>query len=392
MAKRPRGIVVGRVRARAVRGPQKDAPRVWYWRAERYCRDADRDVTVWTGWATRDDAQRHLEAHVADLARRPRSERSQASCSTLTDLLAYWLGEIEDRREAGQVTTTTLDLYEKRARIVREHIGDMPIDRVTALTVDEYRRSRLRAGYSDATVEAEALVIMQAWKWAAAVGLHPYGLIEGVRWRRPEPARPKITPTEEEVLATLAHMTRWPRDVVQLLWATGCRIGELADMTPSQWSRSAQVWRLGGKTGSREVPVGPRAAAIIERLVDGVAPDRSVWPVGRYSVHSGVTRRYIPMAAEAAGVRVFTPHGLRRAAVDRMLRSGVDVATASQITGHSVQTMLEYYRQVTASDRRRAVEVAQLDALECAPDLRLVVGETPHRPSAQGSSDPESDD
>jgi integrase len=46
--------------------------------------------------------------------------------------------------------------------------------------------------------------------------------------------------------------------------------------------------------------------------------------------------------------------------VDRMARSGVDVATAASLTGHSPEVMLRHYRQVSDEDRKKAVVKARL--------------------------------
>ncbi len=56
------------------------------------------------------------------------------------------------------------------------------------------------------------------------------------------------------------------------------------------------------------------------------------------------------------------PHGLRRMVVARMLRAGVDPATAASLTGHSVVVMLRFYQQVTEADREAAVAKAALAA------------------------------
>jgi hypothetical protein len=65
-------------------------------------------------------------------------------------------------------------------------------------------------------------------------------------------------------------------------------------------------------------------------------------------------------ACTAAGVKPFTPHGFRRMVVDRMIRGGIDPATAASLTGHSVEVMLRCYRKVTDDDRRQAVLKAGL--------------------------------
>jgi hypothetical protein len=56
--KRPAAIDLGDLHVSIVRGPNAEGR--WYWRA----RDADR-ATVWTGWATRDEAAREGAAVLA---------------------------------------------------------------------------------------------------------------------------------------------------------------------------------------------------------------------------------------------------------------------------------------------------------------------------------------
>ncbi len=66
-------------------------------------------------------------------------------------------------------------------------------------------------------------------------------------------------------------------------------------------------------------------------------------------------RKTLGRACTRAGVPRFTAHGLRRLAVDAMVRSGVDVATAAGFLGHSVSVMLGHYRQVSREDKRQAL-------------------------------------
>jgi site-specific recombinase XerD len=41
-------------------------------------------------------------------------------------------------------------------------------------------------------------------------------------------------------------------------------------------------------------------------------------------------------------VKRFTPHGVRRAVVDHLQVSGVDVGTAQELLGHAPEVMLEH--------------------------------------------------
>ena len=58
MSRRPAPLVVGPLRAAAIRGPRADGR--WYWRARRYVDGAE--SCPWTGWASRVEAERQLAA------------------------------------------------------------------------------------------------------------------------------------------------------------------------------------------------------------------------------------------------------------------------------------------------------------------------------------------
>ena len=80
------------------------------------------------------------------------------------------------------------------------------------------------------------------------------------------------------------------------------------------------------------MPIGPDVLAALrayraESVLQG--EDDPLWPItyGTFQVF-GATQ--LARACEQAGVKRFTPYGLRRAAVDAMARSGVDAATAAR--------------------------------------------------------------
>jgi integrase len=121
--------------------------------------------------------------------------------------------------------------------------------------------------------------------------------------------------------------------------------------------------RLSGKTGTRRFPL-PEPIAETMRLRAG-SEATSAFPSLRQPKDQALRSR-LARACKRAGVKAFTPHGLRRMVVDRMLRAGVDPATAASLTGHSVVVMLRFYRQVTEADREAAVAKAALAAFPAA--------------------------
>ena len=52
--------------------------------------------------------------------------------------------------------------------------------------------------------------------------------------------------------------------------------------------------------------------------------------------------------------------GLRRMAVDRMARAGVEPSVAASITGHDPNVMLKHYRAVSDDDLRLVAQQADL--------------------------------
>ena len=177
--------------------------------------------------------------------------------------------------------------------------------------------------------------------------------------------REKVVPTREHVLRVLEEMDGWTRMAVTLLYATGARPAEIRDLTWGKvdWERAELT--LDGKTGVRTVPLASDALQALSNWLSlpERTPSSTVLPVTRSTFNSYLGPRALRRACIAAGVPVFPPYGLRRAAVNAMIRAGVDLKTAASITGHSITVMLKYYRTVTSEDRRRAIEVAALGSL-----------------------------
>jgi site-specific recombinase XerD len=53
-----------------------------------------------------------------------------------------------------------------------------------------------------------------------------------------------------------------------------------------------------------------------------------------------------------------SPHGIRRAVVDRLYRAGVAPEVEASLLGHSPGTALQHYRRVSESERTAAVQAA----------------------------------
>ena len=155
---------------------------------------------------------------------------------------------------------------------------------------------------------------------------------------------------------------------------TGARRGELAGATWADVDLAARTWTLAGKTGPRTIPIVREAWAVLQRRAAG-GPDPADYVLG---VCPGTVRsdlyRGILAGVSATKQQPWTPHGLRRAAVDRLYGSGADPGLAAALLGHSPEVALRHYRRPSLEDLRAALEGARLGHLPAGQVVPLKGG------------------
>ena len=346
---RPAAINLGDIGLDVVRGPRTDGR--WYWRARS---GADRE-TIWTGWATRDEAMREgaklLMKPAADLA------VTRATLRKVGDVVRSWL----DAQDANlDIRPSTRKNCHKYARHLLRLLAGLPIEALKRGPLEDYRTKRLVEKAAPRTIRQELRAMRSAWKRACELRLIPNRALPDVSIKVRDYVLNHRTPTEQEVMAILPFMIPEEALALQLLTATGARLNEIMKLPRKAIDLGTRVLKLDGKTGPREFPLTEDLEALLAGRLDG--SDRLVlnMPQGHPDQRM---RNAITRACEKAGVAPFTPHGLRRLAVDRMARSGVEVATAASLTGHNPIVMLNDYRQVRPEELLEAMIRAEVDAV-----------------------------
>lgn len=155
--------------------------------------------------------------------------------------------------------------------------------------------------------------------------------------------------------------------VLELLYATGVRVGELCGLDVGDVDHGRRVIRVLGK-GARErtVPYGePAAAALgawLERGRPGLAVPRSAEALllgakgGR--LQAAVVRRIVAAAAQRAGVPRISPHGLRHSAATHLLEGGADLRSVQELLGHASLSSTQIYTHVSLQRLRAAYRQA----------------------------------
>ncbi len=256
------------------------------------------------------------------------------------------------------------DNYRRTARHGMDFAGDTLF---TDLDLHDYLRHRRTTNPSPRTLAFEMTVLRMAFTWAKEEGLLPPTAFLRFPKVKVDPRRFKTnhaTPTPTEVGRVLASMDNddW-RLALTVLARTGARIGEVAALCIGDVDIHRKRLSLGStdgnsKTGLRYFPLD----AVTLAALDGRTGPRDA-PLfdfeGRADPRQALRRR-LAWACRAAKVPEFTPHGLRRMVVGRLMRAGVDPGTAASLTGHSINVMLRLYQEVTDEDRQLAAEKAAL--------------------------------
>lgn len=358
--KRPEPVSLGWARASVVRGPRADGR--WYWRI----RAKGSRQTVWTGWATTEEATVEVGRELASgPAPRP-SEPEVGRPETLDDLLCDWLAHQERKRDAGTIAPLTYSSYKTIVQHWRAEAAASVL--LNALSLPDLEETALiwkASGLAPRTINGYIEAVGYALNWGAQRGY--------CRKLRTREARLKVdgyvnnsrTPTPAEVGRIAAQMHEPYKSLLLIEAWTGARVSEVAALTPDSYldaetslvlsGRDSERERR-GKTGTRVVPLPPEAVPVLRALQASALEADAPYLVPLPKYVTGAMNQALRRACKAAKVERFTNHGLRRMVVMRLLDGGVDLKTISTITGHSIQTLLKDYVRPD-EDRRRAAVV-----------------------------------
>ncbi|MFC4067902.1 tyrosine recombinase XerC [Actinoplanes subglobosus] len=157
------------------------------------------------------------------------------------------------------------------------------------------------------------------------------------------------------------------RAVLELLYATGIRVGELCSLNRADVDHARQVVRVFGKGAKeRAVPYGHPARRALDTwlrrgrpaLVNRTSKDALFLGVKGGRLQSTVVRRIVANAARAAGLPHTSPHDLRHSAATHLLDGGADLRAVQELLGHSSLASTQIYTHVSTERLRAAFNQA----------------------------------
>ena len=156
--------------------------------------------------------------------------------------------------------------------------------------------------------------------------------------------------------------------ILELLYATGIRVGELCGLDIDDVDQERNVVRVFGKgRKERMVPFGLPARRALELWLtsgrpvvrrDGARAALFLGARGQRIDPRAVRRLVHERIAGVEGAPDIGPHGLRHTAATHLLEGGADLRSVQELLGHSSLATTQIYTHVTTDRLRKAYQQA----------------------------------
>lgn len=156
--------------------------------------------------------------------------------------------------------------------------------------------------------------------------------------------------------------------ILELLYATGIRVGELCALDVDDLDHERRVVRVFGKgRKERTVPYGVPAARAVDRYLtrarpalfaSGAGPALFLGARGARIGQRAVRAMVHTRLADVPGAPDLGPHGLRHTSATHLLEGGADLRTVQEILGHASLATTQIYTHVSSERLRAAYQQA----------------------------------
>lgn len=248
----------------------------------------------------------------------------------------------------------TLEGYARQLRIFAEHVQKRA-DQVTTADIrvflGRFKRQKL------STVSTKLSVLKSFFSWLTAEEIIPRDPTMKIRPPKKEKRMPKALSIEELEMLREACRTPRQRALVEVLYATGCRLSEVQSLNRDQIDFHTQTARVIGKGNKeREVFFSFKAIYHLKKyLMNRLDNEPALFiterkPYRRLS-RRGIQREIAEIAKRAGLENKVSPHVLRHTFATLTLNNGADIAAVQALLGHEDPATTQIYAQI--SDERK---------------------------------------
>ena len=300
----------------------------------------------------------------------------------VADAIELFLAHLADGRQA---SAHTLRAYTRELREFREHLGnDAQIIDLEHATFRAFIAAKASSGTEGNELAPASLARLVAClrsfgKWMATterLGANPAALLRAPRVTRKLPHYLETAELETLLQAPVGDGERAVRDraILETLYATGMRVGELVGSDDPHYDLIGGVVRVRGK-GKKErlAPLGEPAIRALEtyRVLRDAAHGKAVQgkaagPIrGTFLSLRGKRladrdiRRILQHWLAVAGLSSKThPHTLRHSFATHLLQAGADIRAVQELLGHASLNTTQIYTHLTIEVLREVYKLA----------------------------------
>lgn len=258
----------------------------------------------------------------------------------------------------------------------RDHFGHAkPVDRIPVESVEGWAHELKTRGYAAVSMRrkfATLRVFFSYWVRKGHLDVSPLWkvrldlgrqqqlpralsaadtklLLEKAWSRAIVPSEPVLKPGDRRFLAVRNLAA------VEILFATGMRVGELVSLRVSDWRGEETSFIVKGKGLRQRVSLLPDERALCAtttylRLRESLSIGHDTLLIGasggRLSTQ-GVSRMLASLAADAAIERRVTPHMIRHTVATLLLRHGADIRVVQEVLGHASIVTTQRYTYIS---------------------------------------------
>jgi len=306
----------------------------------------------------------------------------------LPEEFARLLGDYERHlRSERDLTAHSVRAYVGDIGGLLEHAHRLGVDSVDGLdlrTLRSWLAKQQTTGRARTTIARRATAARVFTAWLARTGRTPADVGSSLASPRPHRTLPPVLRADEagaliRAAAELADdgSAVGLRDVamLELLYATGIRVGELVGLDVDDIDHDRRVVRVqrnvvrvfGKGRKERTVPYGDPAARALDAwlvrgrpalVTDGAGGALFLGARGRRIDQRAVRTLVHRRIADVPGAPDIGPHGLRHTAATHLLEGGADLRSVQELLGHASLATTQLYTHVTTDRLRRAYQQA----------------------------------
>ena len=278
---------------------------------------------------------------------------------TFDELMLRYLEEASTKKRSAE-----RDRYS--AKQLYQVFSGVPLDQISADMISGYKNKRTQQGVTDSTIAKELRLFSAAtnyarreWGWDIdnpVQGRCPRESTKRIRW---------ITEKEAESLMLAAKSSRapWLVDFIELGLNTGMRSGEMLGLT---WERVDLGTRLiylapeDQKNNSEgSVPINEQSRQVLTRrfqFQQEYCPESEFVFCNKEGNRIKSIKRSFKTACDRAGIKDFTPHGLRHTCAAWLVQNDVSIRKVAKLLRHrDIRTTMRY-AHLSPDSAREAVK------------------------------------